>query len=335
MRKGLRIVLTMNMIGKFSQGSLIPAIGVGACLIGQPVRYNGESKRLNPHIQQLGEAAELRPFCPEMAIGLGVPRRPIRLVGDIGELRLMDSETQTEDFTRPTRAYADWLLKHNRDLSGYILVKGSPSCGYQRVKRYQANGHTAGADATGMFAAELQRLNPLLPVEEDGRLYDPRLRENFVTRVFAYANWLRLQASGLTQHKLSSFWARYKYLVMAHDVPAYQHLGRSLSYARKSDCDAAAAEFISVLMQALRNPASRGGYTNVLHHIRGYLKRELSTAEKHSVDGVIEQYKSDQVPLVVPLTLLKHLFAQYHNAYIDQQVFLFPYPDALGLRNQI
>lgn len=312
-----------------------PAIGVGACVVGQPVRYNGESKRRNPHLQALQDVADLRPFCPEMAIGLGVPRQPVRLVGTAENQRLMDSDTQTRDFSEPTRAYAAWLLEHNHDLAGYVLVKGSPSCGLQRVKRYHSNGQVAAADATGLFAAELQRIQPLLPVEEDGRLYDHRLRENFITRVYAWSDWLRLRAEPISHGRLIAFWSRYKYLVMAHHIPSYQQLGRLLSNGKLRDDGETADRFINIMMEALKHPASRAGYSNALQHVRGYLKQHLTAAEKRSVDDAIERYRLEQVPLVVPFTLLKHLFAQHHDTYIAQQAFMFPYPEQLGLRNHI
>ena len=186
----------------------VPSVGVGACLVGSKVRYNGESKRKNRHIEKLGEHVKLQAFCPEVAIGMGVPRQTVRLVGDIGSVKLMDSATQTTDFTRPMLAYALDVLEKHPDMSGYILVKGSPSCGFGRVKRYNDKGNVVLNDSEGIFAAELRRLDPLLPVEEDGRLCDAGLRENFVNRVFAYHDWKVSSAESTDHHGLIQFWSR-------------------------------------------------------------------------------------------------------------------------------
>jgi uncharacterized protein YbgA (DUF1722 family)/uncharacterized protein YbbK (DUF523 family) len=315
--------------------SVKPIVGVGACLVGRPVRYNGESKRSNVHIDRLDEFVELRAFCPEMSAGLGVPRKPIRLVGDLGSLSLRDSDTQAIDYSQPVMALAESILAGEPMLAGYILVKGSPSCGYARVKRYNQDGNAVASDATGLFAAELMRLDPLLPVEEDGRLHDNQLRENFATRIYAYHDWKTLAAGDYSFHELQQFWVRYKYLVMAHHPASYRQIGRLLAGARRAPLPAVAAEFIQLLMQALNHLATRGSRTNVLQHIRGYLKRDLQTAEKGEVDELITQYREGHVPIVVPLTLMRHHFSKHRSDYIDQQVFMAPYPEQLGLRNHV
>jgi len=312
-----------------------PLIGIGACLIGQPVRYNGESKRRNPHIESLREHADLRPFCPEMGIGLGVPRQTVRLVGEPGRERLVDSDTGSHDHTEAMKAYARTVLQQEPRLAGYILVKGSPSCGYERVKRYNDKGHIAANDASGLFAAELMHLHPLLPVEEDGRLHDHSLRENFITRVYAWHDWQQFSAGAVDHHGLTRFWARYKYLVMAHHVEGYRRIGRLLANGKARPTAAIAEEFITLLMAALAKPATRKTHTNVLQHMRGYLKRELGEADKQELDEVIEHYRSGIVPLVVPLTLLRHHFRRHRSDYIQQQVFLRPYPEQLSLRNHV
>jgi uncharacterized protein YbgA (DUF1722 family)/uncharacterized protein YbbK (DUF523 family) len=312
-----------------------PLVGIGACLVGQPVRYNGDSKRRNPHIDALASHVRLRPFCPELAIGMGVPRKPVRLVGEPGDVALVDSDSQSRDYTLPMQDCARQWLSEHAAMAGYILVKGSPSCGYQRVKRYNAAGSSVGADAVGIFAAQLLQLNPLLPVEEDGRLHDHSLRENFICRVFVYHHWLQLLAGGLSHHRLLGFWARHKYLAMAHHVPSYRQIGRLLAEAKSKPLDSTAEAFIALLMQALAMVASRKSHTNVLQHIRGYLKRDLQAQDQQELDRLIEQYRTGIVPLVVPLTLLRHHFKRHRNAYIEQQVFMLPYPEQLSLRNAI
>lgn len=312
-----------------------PQIGIGACLVGQPVRYTGDSKRTNPHIDILRDHVGLRPFCPEMAIGLGVPRATVRLVGDLANIRLTDSATQTADYTAPMVDYAAHVLAKNPDLAGYILVKGSPSCGYQRVKRYNEKGNAGESDASGVFTAALMKLDPLLPLEEDGRLHDDGLRENFVTRVYAYHDWKTLRSESLTHHRLIGFWARYKYLVMARSTQSYKEIGRLLANFTGASPEQMAEDFIVLLMQALAKLPTRKTHTNVLQHIRGYLKRDLDSDDKCELDALIGQYRNGVVPLVVPLTLLRHHFRNFPDPYIDQQVFMQPYPDQLRLRNSI
>lgn len=310
-------------------------MGIGACLAGKAVRYNGQTKSANDHVRSLSEAFEMRSFCPEMGTGMGVPRAPIHLVGNAGEVRALDVDTHNRDYTEQLAGYAGTVLELAPELCGYILVKGSPSCGYDRVKRYAANGYGLASDAQGVFAAALQRADPLLPLEDDGRLNDPGLRESFVTRAYAYHDWKQLCAGGLTAHKLVGFYSRYKYLVMAHHVPGYRQLGRMIAEAGSRPLDELAAEFVSAFMAALSQRATLRSHTNVLFHLAGYLKREVDGAQRQRLAELIEQYRQGHIPLVVPLTMLKHHFANNPNAYIDSQVFMAPYPDELKLRNLI
>jgi uncharacterized protein YbgA (DUF1722 family)/uncharacterized protein YbbK (DUF523 family) len=312
-----------------------PTIGIGACLVGQPVRYNGDSKRQHTHIEKLKEHFAMSSYCPEMAIGLGVPRETVRLVGELGDIRLSDSSTQSKDYTDPMESYAAEVLAQNSDLDGYILVKDSPSCGYERVKRYNEKGNVAGRDATGLFTAALRKLDPLLPMEDEGRLHDPVLRENFITRVYAYQDWKKLYNSGISHHKLTTFWARYKYLVMAHHVSGYQKIGRLLANLEKRPLADVADDFVQLFMESLALKASKKSHANVLQHLLGYLKRKLPSADKQEMSALIEQYRKGVIPLVVPITVMRHHFSHSAQAYIDQQVYMQPYPDALSLRNNI
>ena len=187
----------------------------------------------------------------------------------------------------------------------------------------------------GIFAAELMQLDPLLPVEEDGRLNDAGLRENFVTRVFAYHNWKEFRAQPLSHHGLTQFWSRYKYLLMSHHVPTYKEIGRLLADAKARPDERTADMFIQLLMCGLVRVATRKSHTNVLQHIRGYLKRDLENSDKHEMDALIMQYRSGHIPLIVPLTLLRHHFRLHDSVYINNQVYMQPYPEQLSLRNQI
>jgi uncharacterized protein YbgA (DUF1722 family)/uncharacterized protein YbbK (DUF523 family) len=310
-----------------------PVMGIGSCLAGNAVRYNGQTKSPNEHVRSIGENFEMRAFCPEMGIGMGVPRPPIHLVGSDRGVRAMDVETHSRDFTEQLAAYAETVIKLAPQLCGYILVKGSPSCGYERVKRYADNGYSVASDQQGIFAAALAKADALLPLEDDGRLNDPGLRESFVTRAYTYHDWKKLYNEGLTAHKLIEFYSRYKYLVMAHHVPGYKTLGKMLADAGKQPLDQLGAQFIAELMYSLSQRATLRSHTNVLYHLSGYLKRSVPAQERQRLKELIEQYRLGQIPLVVPLTMLKHHFANNPNAYIDNQVFMSPYPDELKLRN--
>ncbi|MEZ5502396.1 MAG: DUF523 and DUF1722 domain-containing protein [Halioglobus sp.] len=312
-----------------------PLLGIGSCLAGNAVRYNGETKKPNEYVRDLCTHFDTQAFCPEMGVGLGVPRPPIHLVGSADNVRIVDVKTHSHDYTDPIRAYARQVLERAPLLCGYILVKGSPSCGYGRVKRYSPEGQHLASDQDGIFAAALAQADPLLPLEDDGRLNDPGLRESFATRACAYHDWKLLQREGLTAHRLVAFYTRYKYLVMAHHVPGYQALGRLVADAGRRPLQPLAAAFIAALMSALTQRATRRSHSNVLFHLAGYLKRDITDAQRRRLAALIEDYRTGKVPLVVPITLLRHHFADNPNAYIDGQVFLAPYPDALRVRNVV
>ena len=239
-----------------------PVMGIGSCLAGNAVRYDGQTKRANQHILDLAESFQMRPFCPEMGIGLGVPRPPIHLVGSEDNVRVLDVSTHTEDFTERLAGYANTVLDLAPELCAYILVKGSPSCGYDRVKRFADNGHGIASDQQGIFAKALAVADPLLPLEDDGRLNDPDLRASFVTRAFTYHDWKRLLTDELTPHRLIEFYSRYKYLVMAHHLPSYKSIGQMLADAGNQPLPQLADEFISTLMSALTYKATRRSHTN-------------------------------------------------------------------------
>ena len=312
-----------------------PVVAIGGCLLGQAVRFNGESKRRNPHIDQLNHCLRFLPLCPEVGIGLGVPRKPIRLLEREGKVHVVDSDTQQIDYTRALAEFTEQQLKRHPAICGYVLVKGSPSCGMERVKAYNTNGQVTRHDGIGIVATTISALNPLLPMEEDGRLHDAGLRESFVSRIFLYSDWRRLLHSGITVDKLLRFYASYKYKIMAHHVPSYQQLGLLLAQPQKQSLAQLADRVIQIMMQALKVAATRSGHVNALQHIQGYLKNHLSSADKHELTRVIERYRDGSVPLIVPMTLLHHHFNHFPNAYIEQQVFMSPYPEELALRSYI
>jgi uncharacterized protein YbgA (DUF1722 family) len=226
------------------------------------------------------------------------------------------------------------VASDNSDLSGYILKKGSPSCGMERVKVYTEAGMPARSGA-GIYAQTLMAELPLLPVEEEGRLMDPVLRENFVERVFVHQRWQRLVDGGLTSAKLVDFHTEHKFSILAHDESGYREMGRLVAQAGQGDLDALAQRYVRLLMDALRQRATRKRHANVLMHILGYLKPRLDGADKEELLALIDRYRLGQVPLIVPITLLKHFLRRFPDPYINRQHYLQPHPAELMLRNSL
>src|SRR5690606_38842114 len=250
-------------------------IGISACLLGQPVRYNGGHKASQLCLEVLARHFEFVPLCPEQAIGLGVPREPIRLVGDPQSPRAVGAVPPELDVTDALSAYGRNAAKQLHDISGYILMQKSPSCGMERVKVYQDNGHPVDGGGRGLFAAALMRARPDLPVEEDGRLNDPVLRENFITRIFAYAQWQRLLQTGMTRKALVSFHEHYKYQLMATSRVRSRWLGRPGSRIPGTRLDERGPRCFSRRMAALRHPARRGSHCTARKHPSAHMKRTL------------------------------------------------------------
>jgi uncharacterized protein YbgA (DUF1722 family)/uncharacterized protein YbbK (DUF523 family) len=316
-------------------GQSKPKIAISACLLGDEVRFNGGHKRSELCAERLADHVDLVGVCPEVAIGLGTPREPIRLVGDIAAPQAVGSVHPELNVSTALRDYGSQMAEQLKGISGYIFMQKSPSCGLFRVKVYQANGLPAPGGGRGLYAESFCAALPDLPVEEEGRLNDPVLRENFLTRVFAYADWHELLERGLTRHRLTHFHARYKYLLLATHPEQYRLLGQLLGGLDKHNLLELAPRYFSALMEALRKCATRGTHSNVLQHISGYLKQTLSNEEKIEMQQLIEQYRRGYVPLVVPLTLLKHHFLLHPDRYIAQQVYLQPHPATLSLRNAL
>ncbi|NUU37044.1 DUF523 and DUF1722 domain-containing protein [Pseudomonas sp. C2B4] len=312
-----------------------PKIAISACLMGAEVRYNGGHKASRLCSQILTDYFDFVPVCPEVAIGLGIPREPIRLVGDPAQPEAVGTVDRYLNVTRPLADFGQRMAADLVDICGYIFMQKSPSCGLERVKVYRANGTTLDGGGRGIYAQAFCALHPDLPVEEDGRLNDPVLRENFLTRVFAYSAWQHLLTEGLSRRGLTDFHSRYKYLLMAHNPVQYKTLGALLGNMGRSDPQELGPHYFSELMAALKKCATRRTHTNVLQHLSGYLKQAISAEDKQEVQQVIGQYHQGIVPLVVPLTLLKHHFRQHPDPYIAQQVYLQPHPENLSLRNAI
>jgi uncharacterized protein YbgA (DUF1722 family)/uncharacterized protein YbbK (DUF523 family) len=312
-----------------------PKLGVSACLLGAEVRFNGGHKESHLCTRALTDYFEFVPACPEVAIGMGIPREPIRLVGDAENPQALGSVNREMNVTQALADYGVQMADELSDISGYIFMQKSPSCGLERVKVYRENGAPVDGGGTGIYAKAFCARHPNLPVEEDGRLNDPILRENFITRVFAYAAWHELLEAGLTRRSLTEFHSRYKYQLMANDPVQYRALGNMLGSMGRSDPNDIAAQYFSDLMAALKKCATRRTHTNVLQHLTGYLKQTISTADKQEIQQLITQYHQGIVPLIVPLTLLKHHFRQHPDPYVALQVYMQPHPENLSLRNAI
>jgi len=310
-------------------------VGISSCLLGQEVRFDGGHKR-DPFINQvLSQYFEFVPFCPEVEIGLGVPRDPIRLERRDGEVRVVGVRQPDLDVTAALGDLGHGVAAGNRDLSGYILKSKSPSCGMERVKVYDAASGIPAAGGVGEFARVLMEQWPELPVEEEGRLNDPVLRENFIERVFTYRRWQDLVAAGLTAARIVDFHTRHKLLIMAHSQQAYRELGRMVAACGDEDPTSFGARYIDFLMAALRQRASRRNHANVLKHVQGFLKEHIDAQDKQELNEVIETYRIGRVPLVVPITLLNHHFRRHPDEYMQRQYYLNPHPPELMLRNLI
>ena len=309
-------------------------IGVSACLLGSKVRFDGGHKRSRFITDSLAEHFVFTAFCPEVAIGMGTPRQPIRLTGDAQSPEAVGVKTPELNVTQPLRAYGEKIAGDIDGLCGFIFKKDSPSCGMERVKVYSARGMPERV-GTGLFAREVMNANPLLPVEEEGRLNDAELRENFINRVYVYARWKAQIDNGLSKAGLIRFHSGHKYLVMSHSNEMYRELGQMLSDLTRAPLADIANNYITSLMQTLRRPATRKRHTNVLQHLLGYLKNNLDPAHRADLSRTIDSYRRGEFPLVVPIRLLQHHFSMHPHPYINEQVYLAPHPQALLLRNNL
>jgi uncharacterized protein YbgA (DUF1722 family)/uncharacterized protein YbbK (DUF523 family) len=312
-----------------------PKLGISACLMGVEVRFNGGHKESHLCTRALNEYFDFIPLCPEVAIGMGVPREPIRLVGDPEAPQAVGTVNSELNVTDALAEYGAHMAAEVGDICGYIFMQKSPSCGLERVKVYRENGAPVDGGGRGIYARAFCERHPDLPVEEDGRLNDAVLRENFVTRVFAYAAWQQLLKGEITRRSLTEFHSRYKYQLMANNPVQYKVLGNMLGSMGRSDPNEVAPRYFTALMAALKKCATRSTHTNVLQHLSGYLKQTISAQDKQEIQQLITQYHQGIVPLIVPLTLLKHHFRQHPDPYVALQVYMQPHPENLSLRNAI
>jgi len=309
-------------------------LGVSACLLGNEVRYDGGHKRHPFLTDLLGPFVEWVPVCPEVEAGFGTPREAMHLVRDGAGVRLLTVRTRRDVTHQLEKAVAARLRQlASLDLDGYVLKKDSPSCGLFRVKVYGEPG-VGERTGRGIFAAALSDAQPLLPLEEEGRLGDPRLRETFIERVFAYRRLRQLSAGPVRAGSLMAFHARHKLLLLAHAPAAYARLGRLVASAKGRVSRALLEEYAAGFMAALAVPATRGRHVNVLQHMAGYFEA-ADTDSRRELAETIADYGRGLVPLVVPLTLVAHHARRHAVGYLLDQVYLVPHPKELMLRNHV
>ncbi|MBJ7536867.1 YbgA family protein [Marinomonas transparens] len=310
-------------------------VGISACLLGDNVRYNGGHSRSDYCDKDLSDYFDYQKFCPEVAAGFGTPRPTLRLEGDPNQPRMVFTKQTDKDVSATFMATSNAYLENLAHLDGYIVMKNSPSCGLERIKVYQENGHPHMQRSAGLFTKALLQRYPLLPIEEDGRLNDPALRENFLLRVFAHHDFRHTVGDTPSMKDLIAFHSRYKYLVMAHSQPTYRLLGRMLSGSDPRPVLALKDAYFETLMMTLSTPAKRKNHCNVLMHLVGYLKRSVDASVRNDILDVVEQYRRGEVNLATPMTLLHHYLKHYGSKYIKEQSYFAPYPTPLGIRNRV
>lgn len=307
-------------------------IGVSSCLLGNEVRYDGGHKHDRYITETLGRYLSFVPVCPEVECGLPIPREAMRLVGEVDRPQLVTNKTGVDHTDRMlTWARKKVVELEKENLCGFIFKNRSPSSGMERVKVYDGN-NVPRAVGVGIFARAFKDHFPLLPTEEEGRLHDPLLRENFIEQLFVYQRW-REVADAPTAAKLISFHTTHKLLLMAHSEKHTREMGRLMAQAGSLDLDTFIERYQELLMAAMSLKPTTKKHVNVLQHMMGFFKKMISADEKQELLSVIEQFRNNIVPLIVPVTLINHYIRKYQEPYLMQQHYLTPHPLELKLRN--
>lgn len=301
-------------------------LGISACLLGEPVRYDGQHKHDRYLTDTLGRFVEYVPVCPEVECGLGVPREAMRLLGDPAAPRLSTIQTGID----LTERMLSWAARRVRELegerlAGFIFKSSSPSSGMERVKIYNEKG-IPSRSGVGLFARAFMEHFPLLPSEEEGRLRDPVLRENFIERVFALRRWHDICTQGRSPGRLVEFHTSHKFLIQSHSERHYREMGRLVAGIKAGPGEPSFTAYEAAFMAALRLKCTPKKHANVLQHIMGHFKGELSAKEKQELLEIIANYKAGVLPLIVPISLLNHYVSKYDKPYLAKQVYLHPYP---------
>ena len=310
-------------------------VGISSCLLGSEVRWDGGHKRDRFLTDMFGPFVEWVPVCPELELGMGVPREPVHLTRASGELRMIGTRS-AEDWTQRMQAFSAQRARELEalELCGYVLKKDSPTCGMQRVKVRLGAGQSR-RDGRGLFASELMQRFPALPVEDEGRLNDAALRENWIERVFAYRRLRSLFAERWTLGQLVAFHAAHKLQLLAHSPEAYRTLGPLVAEAKSRDRAELREAYERGFIEGLAAKATRGRHVNVLQHCVGYLRDRVEAAVRDSLARQIADYRAGFTPLIVPVTMLRHYVEQLGIDYLAQQTYLDPHPKELMLRNHV
>ena len=310
-------------------------LGVSSCLLGQKVRWNGEHKHDRYITDTLGKFVEYFPVCPEVECGFGVPREPFRLIGDPDSPRLVTVKTKqdyTERMTQWARKRVVELEKEN--LCGFLFKSKSPSSGMERVKVYNEKGIPT-QKGVGIFARVFMEHFPLLPVEEEGRLHDLKIRENFIEHIFTLKRWREVLAQKESRGNLVGFHTKHKLLILSHSPKHQQKMGTLVAQPKDIQLELLYDSYQTLLVQALRLKATTMKNANVLFHIVGYFKKQLPPDEKQELLDLIELYRKGYIPLIVPITLINHYVRKYNQPYLKEQYYLHPHPIELQLRNHV
>jgi len=309
-------------------------LGISSCLLGNKVRYDGQHKYDHFLAATLGEFVEYEPVCPEVECGLPVPREAMRLVGTPENPRLVTIKEKV-DHTDRMKSWGGERLEKLAELPmcGFIFKSRSPSSGMERVKVYHEKGGTPARTGVGIYADMFMKRFPFLPVEEDGRLHDPALRENFIERIFIYRRWMEMLEKTNTSAGLIDFHTKHKLILMAHSPEHYRLCGKITGSLTKTNLKEIQPAYLEALMEGVKRMATPKKNYNVLQHILGYFKKNLTHEEKIETLEIMENYKKELIPLIVPITLLNHYISKYKEPYLKVQYYLNPHPMELKLRN--
>ena len=310
-------------------------LGISTCLLGENVRYDGGHKLDRFLTDTFGQYVEYAPVCPEVECGLPVPRESMHLEGNPESPRLVTSRTKQDVTERMVRWAERRVVEiEEEDLCGFIFKSDSPSSGMERVRVYNEKGMPV-KKGIGMFARIFMEHFPLLPVEDEGRLHDPELRENFIERIFILKRWREALTQKESRRIVVNFHTKHKLLILSHSPKHYQTMGKLVAKAKELPIRELYQQYQTILMEALQLKATPKKNTNVLHHMMGYFKEQLSADEKQELLEVIDHYRQEYIPLIVPITLIQHYVRKYNQPYLKQQVYLNPHPLELQLRNHV
>lgn len=308
-------------------------IGISSCLLGQKVRFDGQHKYHWYINEVLSDYFEYVSICPELEIGMGVPRKTVRLVGELDHPEMIEPTTG-KNWTDKMNSYSEKKVAKLGDICGYLFKKGSPSCGAFRTKVYQDSGIPL-PNGQGLFAAEVCRRWPLLPVEDEGRLNDAKLRENFIARVFGYDRLKKLCKKRFKKGDWVHFHSQNKYLLLAHSRKHYTELGELVAHISEYSATDFKEKYSEIYMNTLAIKTTTKKNYDVLQHILGFLKKHLTKDQKANIIDVLNQYYRGIIPLIVPITLLRHYIEVFDIPYIKDQYYLSPHPMELSLRNAL